>query len=86
MFAIKFFGESCTLKFQRKTGLNLLIFSDEHYHYTTHNCPNAYKKNNQVPVCPLCNTPMPVPKGQQPDFVVGQHIGMYTRFFFFLSN
>lgn len=31
-------------------------------------------KDNQVPVCPLCNSPCPVKKGQSPDTVVGQHI------------
>lgn len=28
----------------------------------------------QVPVCPLCNTPVPVRRGQMPDVVVGEHI------------
>lgn len=28
----------------------------------------------QVPVCPLCNIPIPVKRGQTPDFVVGEHI------------
>lgn len=27
-----------------------------------------------MPVCPLCNKPIPVAQGQQPDFVVGIHI------------
>lgn len=49
--------------------------SAEHYHYTNHSCPHAYKKNTQVPVCPLCNKPIPVNKGQLPDIVVGAHIG-----------
>lgn len=48
------------------------MFCDEHFSYTTHNCSHAYKKDNQVPVCPLCNKPVPVSKGQQPDFVVGK--------------
>ncbi|CAH0563658.1 unnamed protein product [Brassicogethes aeneus] len=49
-------------------------FCGEHYSYLTHNCPNTYKKDNQVPVCPLCNIPCPVGRGQQPDVVVGAHI------------
>lgn len=49
-------------------------FCNEHYNYVNHNCPNSYKKNNQVPVCPLCNIPIPVGRGQQPDIVVGSHI------------
>ncbi|KAJ8931840.1 hypothetical protein NQ314_015237 [Rhamnusium bicolor] len=51
-----------------------LLFCEEHYNYTSHNCVNAYEKDNQVPVCPLCNKPIPVQKGQHPDFVVGAHI------------
>lgn len=31
-------------------------------------------QDNQVPVCPLCNNPVPVKKGEMPDVVVGQHI------------
>ncbi|KAF2896066.1 hypothetical protein ILUMI_10110 [Ignelater luminosus] len=50
------------------------IFCEEHYQYAVHNCSNAYKKNNQVPVCPLCNIPIPVPRGQAPDIAVGEHI------------
>lgn len=50
-------------------------FSDEHYHYLNHNCPNAYKKDKQVPVCPLCNKPIPVGYGEHPDVIVGRHIG-----------
>lgn len=50
------------------------IYCDEHYQYAIHNCANAYKKNNQVPVCPLCNIPIPVQRGQAPDLAVGAHI------------
>lgn len=28
----------------------------------------------QVPVCPLCNTPIPVKRGEMPDIKVGEHI------------
>ncbi|RZC42113.1 AN1-type zinc finger protein 2A [Asbolus verrucosus] len=50
------------------------IFCDEHYFYTNHSCSNAYQKDNQVPVCPLCNKPIPVAQGQEPDRIVGDHI------------
>lgn len=50
------------------------VFCSSHYQYSKHNCPEAYKKDNQVPVCPLCNRPVPVPPGQSPDMIVGQHI------------
>ncbi|KAF5279820.1 hypothetical protein FQA39_LY18223 [Lamprigera yunnana] len=55
-------------------------FCDEHYQYTTHNCTNAYKKNNQVPACPLCNIPIPVQKGQSPDLAVSVHIDSDCKF------
>nr|CAI5835283.1 unnamed protein product [Callosobruchus analis] len=51
-----------------------MLFCDEHFSYSAHSCPKAYKKNNQVPVCPLCNKPIPVGKDLHPDFVVGAHI------------
>ncbi len=31
-------------------------------------------QDNQVPVCPLCNIPIPVKRGEPPDIKVGQHI------------
>lgn len=31
-------------------------------------------KDVQVPVCPLCNKPVPVARGELPDIKVGQHI------------
>ncbi|KAL1488932.1 hypothetical protein ABEB36_014718 [Hypothenemus hampei] len=51
-----------------------LLFCDEHFRYANHDCQKAYQKDNQVPVCPLCNIPIPVPKGSYPDFIVGSHI------------
>ncbi|XP_063789888.1 AN1-type zinc finger protein 2B isoform X2 [Pseudophryne corroboree] len=50
------------------------IFCKDHVMYVLHGCSSAYKKDVQVPVCPLCNTPIPVKKGQTPDVVVGEHI------------
>lgn len=50
------------------------IFCNDHFSYAKHECPEAYRKNNQVPVCPLCNTPIPVKRGEAPDLLVGQHI------------
>ncbi|KAL8616827.1 hypothetical protein ACOMHN_017864 [Nucella lapillus] len=49
-------------------------FCKDHIQYDTHSCPESYRKDNQVPVCPLCNTPCPVKKGDTPDVVVGRHI------------
>jgi len=42
--------------------------------YSSHTCPGAYKKDVQVPVCPLCNTPIPIKRGDPPDIAVGRHI------------
>ncbi|OCT63372.1 AN1-type zinc finger protein 2A [Xenopus laevis] len=52
------------------------IFCKDHITYTQHKCSSAYKKDVQVPVCPLCNTPIPVTRGQTPDIVVGEHIDL----------
>lgn len=51
-----------------------LLFCDEHFRYNSHNCKNAYQKDNQVPVCPLCSIPISVQKGLHPDYVVSNHI------------
>lgn len=42
--------------------------------YTSHSCPSAYKKDVQVPVCPLCNQPVPVGRNQEADAIVGAHM------------
>ncbi|XP_020282565.1 AN1-type zinc finger protein 2A [Pseudomyrmex gracilis] len=50
------------------------IFCTDHISYTNHSCPSAYKKDVQVPVCPLCNIPISVKRGDPPDLAVGLHI------------
>ncbi|KAM4708776.1 AN1-type zinc finger protein 2A-like isoform 1-T2 [Discoglossus pictus] len=50
------------------------IFCKDHITYVLHKCNSAYKKDVQVPVCPLCNIPIPIKRGQTPDIVVGEHI------------
>uniref|UniRef100_A0A8B9BNV5 Zinc finger AN1-type containing 2A n=1 Tax=Anser brachyrhynchus TaxID=132585 RepID=A0A8B9BNV5_9AVES len=50
------------------------VFCKDHIRYDDHKCGSAYKKNVQVPVCPLCNAPVPVQKGEIPDVVVGAHM------------
>lgn len=50
------------------------IFCRDHFPYEKHHCEAAYKKDVQVPVCPLCNTPVPVKRGETPDIKVGEHI------------
>ncbi|XP_030065921.1 AN1-type zinc finger protein 2B isoform X2 [Microcaecilia unicolor] len=50
------------------------IFCKDHISYAQHSCTSAYKKDVQVPVCPLCNTPIPLKRGETADMVVGEHI------------
>ncbi|XP_041063003.1 AN1-type zinc finger protein 2A isoform X2 [Carcharodon carcharias] len=50
------------------------IFCKDHISYAQHKCTSSYKKDVQVPVCPLCNIPVPVRRGEMPDIRVGEHI------------
>ncbi|CAG2116298.1 unnamed protein product, partial [Medioppia subpectinata] len=50
------------------------VYCLDHYSYESHKCPNAHHLDNQVPICPLCNQPVPITRGQLPDIRVGQHI------------
>ena len=52
------------------------VFCLDHYRYVSHSCPHAYVVDNQVPICPLCNTPVAVKRGELPDVRVGQHIDL----------
>ncbi|KAM9393260.1 AN1-type zinc finger protein 2A isoform 2-T2 [Pholidichthys leucotaenia] len=55
------------------------IFCKDHITYANHKCTSSYKKDVQVPVCPLCNTPIPVKRGEMPDIAVGEHIDRDCR-------
>ncbi|NXC37871.1 ZFN2B protein, partial [Penelope pileata] len=55
------------------------IFCADHIAYAQHECTSAYKKDVQVPVCPLCNAPVPVRRGEMPDAVVGEHMDRDCR-------
>nr|CAG4646463.1 EOG090X0APF [Macrothrix elegans] len=50
------------------------IFCKDHVRYELHKCSSSYKKDIQVPVCPLCNQPVPWKRGEAPDLAVGDHI------------
>ncbi|GAB1868286.1 An1-type zinc finger protein 2b-like protein [Camponotus japonicus] len=50
------------------------IFCTDHISYASHGCPSVYKKDVQVPVCPLCNVPISIKRGDPPDLAVGLHI------------
>uniref|UniRef100_A0A0R3S1J1 AN1-type domain-containing protein n=1 Tax=Elaeophora elaphi TaxID=1147741 RepID=A0A0R3S1J1_9BILA len=49
-------------------------FCGSHYSYDAHCCQSSYKKDMQVPVCPLCNKPVPVAREENPDRRVSDHI------------
>ncbi|CAJ0929585.1 unnamed protein product, partial [Mesorhabditis belari] len=51
-------------------------FCITHFTYDGHECKETHSKNVQVPVCPLCNQPVPVGKGANIDQIVNQHIDM----------
>ena len=76
----------CDKLIKKKTTLSLLYFitviccdSKDHIRYDDHRCASAYKKNIQVPVCPLCGQPVPVPRGETPDIKVGEHIDRHCQ-------
>ncbi|XP_012285474.1 AN1-type zinc finger protein 2A [Orussus abietinus] len=50
------------------------IFCTDHISYINHSCPSAYKKDVQIPVCPLCNAPVPSKRGDPPDLAVNLHM------------
>ncbi|XP_074649842.1 AN1-type zinc finger protein 2A-like isoform X2 [Tubulanus polymorphus] len=50
------------------------IFCKDHIRYDEHQCSESYKKDNQVPTCPLCNKPIPLKPGELADDKVSQHI------------
>ncbi|XP_076319550.1 AN1-type zinc finger protein 2A-like isoform X2 [Tachypleus tridentatus] len=53
-----------------------MVFCKDHFQYGQHNCEKAHQRDIQVPVCPLCNKPVPVKRGEPPDIKVGKHIDM----------
>ncbi|XP_040297544.1 AN1-type zinc finger protein 2A isoform X1 [Bufo bufo] len=56
------------------------VFCKDHITYDQHKCSSAYKKDVQVPVCPLCGAPVPVKRGELADVAVGQHIDRNCSF------
>ncbi|CAG0883676.1 unnamed protein product, partial [Darwinula stevensoni] len=50
------------------------VFCNHHIQYASHSCPESYRKNVQVPICPLCGIAVPIKKGEMPDIRVGEHI------------
>ncbi|KAG8433021.1 hypothetical protein GDO86_013179 [Hymenochirus boettgeri] len=56
------------------------LFCKNHITYDQHTCPSAYKKDVQVPVCPLCSAPIPVKRGEMADIAVSKHIDRNCKF------
>lgn len=55
------------------------IFCKDHLFYSKHSCPKGHLKDIQVPVCPLCECPVPIRKergesASDPDLVISRHI------------
>jgi len=50
------------------------LFCKDHLLYDDHTCSGKYKKDIQVPVCPLCSAPIPIARGTVPDLAVSAHI------------
>ncbi|CAN8006998.1 unnamed protein product, partial [Ixodes hexagonus] len=55
------------------------IFCMSHFQYVQHNCSVGVARDIQVPVCPLCNRPVPSRRGDPPDVAVGSHIDRECR-------
>lgn len=52
----------------------MLFNSKDHYNYLNHSCELSYKKDYQIPLCPLCNQPVPYKRNELPDTVMSAHI------------
>jgi len=50
------------------------LYCKDHLLYDDHSCSGKYKKDIQVPVCPLCSAPVPIARGAVPDLAVSAHI------------
>ncbi|XP_045110165.1 AN1-type zinc finger protein 2A-like isoform X2 [Portunus trituberculatus] len=49
-------------------------FCVDHHKYTAHNCTESYRADAQVPICPLCDQPVPSKRGEPPDLAVNEHM------------
>lgn len=79
-------GKHCTQKYCSKLDFLPMkcdacgeIFCSEHFSYQTHSCHSAYKKDVQVPICPLCGDPVPTARDVSPDVTVGAHIDQFCK-------
>ncbi|KAF9349505.1 hypothetical protein BGX26_012201 [Mortierella sp. AD094] len=52
-------------------------FCQDHWRLENHNCPNkdaVTQQDQRVPICPLCDRPVPIKKGEDPNVRMEQHI------------
>ncbi|CAG8514853.1 753_t:CDS:2 [Funneliformis mosseae] len=55
-------------------------YCNEHSNPKVHNCPNAPSDDGErVPVCPVCNVPVPVSRGEDPNIRMNLHISNDCR-------
>ncbi|CAI2355272.1 unnamed protein product [Caenorhabditis sp. 36 PRJEB53466] len=50
------------------------FYCSEHYTFEAHNCPTGSRISVQVPICPICEKPVPTPKDTNVDYQVNLHI------------
>ncbi|GAA5797948.1 hypothetical protein HPULCUR_003346 [Helicostylum pulchrum] len=52
------------------------IFCQDHFKLQAHDCPSLQDPNMdiRVPVCPICEKPVPVKRGHDPNIRMNQHI------------
>eukprot|EP00126_Sphaerothecum_destruens_P004088 Sdes_comp17986_c0_seq1m7249 len=50
------------------------IFCDLHFKFENHSCELFYTIDKKVPVCPICNLPIPVKYQQDPNLAVENHL------------
>jgi hypothetical protein len=75
------FGKHCSFKECKMLDFLPVIcdacrepFCVNHFQYVSHSCTKAANKDRQVPVCPLCSKPVPIPQGRSPDEVINAHL------------
>merc|ERR1712004_586486 len=49
-------------------------FCGQHWTYLGHSCPSPKLQDIQVPMCPLCDKPVPSKPGSVPDEAVSRHL------------
>eukprot|EP00731_Ephydatia_muelleri_P030758 Em0022g272a len=51
----------------------------DHRSLSAHQCEESHTKDVRVPVCPLCQQPVPLSKGEDPNIKVDEHIARDCR-------